>query len=65
MMNQEPDLRQDGLLNEQAVIGAILVDDRCLPEVERVLSPEDFRLEPDRALYEAAPWSGRGRKSTR
>ena len=53
-MNQEPDLRQDGLLNEQAVIGAILVDDRCLPEVERVLSPEDFRLEPDRALYEAA-----------
>ena len=53
-MDRETDLRQDGLLNEQSVIGAILLDDRCLPEVERSLSPADFRLDPDRALYEAA-----------
>lgn len=53
-MNREIDLGQDGLLNEQSVIGAILLDERCLPEVERALSPADFRLDPDRALYEAA-----------
>lgn len=39
---------------EQSVVGSILVDPRCLPEVERSLRPEDFRLEADRALYEAA-----------
>lgn len=53
-MNREIDLGQDGLLNEQSVIGAILLDERCLPEVERALTPADFRLDPDRALYEAA-----------
>ena len=41
-------------MGEQSVIGSILVDPRCLPEVERSLRPEDFRLEADRALYEAA-----------
>ena len=39
---------------EQSVIGSVLVDPRCLPEVEGSLRPEDFRLGPDRALYEAA-----------
>ena len=39
---------------EQTVIGAILLDPRCLPEVERSLRPEDFRLEADRVLYQAA-----------
>ena len=42
------------LLAEQSVIGSILLDSRCLPEVERELRPTDFRLEADRALYEAA-----------
>ena len=39
---------------EQSVVGAILLTDRCLPEIERELRPTDFRLEADRALYEAA-----------
>ena len=39
---------------EQTVIGSILLDPRCLPEVERSLRPEDFRLEADRVLYRAA-----------
>ena len=38
---------------EQSVVGAILVDERCLPEVQRELRPEDFRLEANRALYAA------------
>ena len=41
-------------MGEQSVIGSILLDPRCLPEVEGSLRPEDFRLEADRALYEAA-----------
>lgn len=41
-------------LAEQYVIGSILVDHRCLPEVEGALRPEDMRLEVDRALYRAA-----------
>ena len=39
---------------EQTVIGSILLDPRCLPEVERSLRPEDLRLEADRVLYRAA-----------
>ena len=39
---------------EQSVVGSILLDPRCLPEVERSLRPEDFRLEADRVLYQAA-----------
>ena len=38
----------------QTVIGSILLDPRCLPEVERSLRPEDLRLEADRVLYRAA-----------
>lgn len=44
---------ETGALAEQSVIGSILVDPRCLPEVERALRPEDFCLEADRALYQA------------
>ena len=39
---------------EQSVIGSILLSPNCLPEVERDLRPSDFRLEVDRAIYEAA-----------
>lgn len=54
MTRQDHELRMDDLLNEQSVIGAVLLDSRCLPEVERTLSPNDFQLEVDRHLYEAA-----------
>ena len=36
---------------EQSVVGSILLDPRCLPEVERSLRPEDLHLEADRVLY--------------
>ena len=39
---------------EQSVIGAILLTDACLPEVERELQAGDFRLDADRAIYQAA-----------
>lgn len=48
------DERTYDAMAEQSVIGSILVDPRCLPEVERSLRPEDFRLEADRVLYLAA-----------
>lgn len=39
---------------EQAVIGSILIDRRCLEVVARMLRPEDFAVEINRALYETA-----------
>lgn len=39
---------------EQSVIGSILIDARCLPVVEELLRPEDFAMEANRALYQAA-----------
>ena len=39
---------------EQSVIGSILLSSNCLPEVERELNPNDFRLDADRAIYKAA-----------
>ena len=49
-----PEVHRLDLMAEQSVIGAILLTDRCLTDVERELRPTDFRLEGDRALYEAA-----------
>ena len=53
-MCQMPEVHRLDLMAEQSVIGAILLTDRCLTDVERELRPTDFRLEGDRALYEAA-----------
>ncbi len=41
---------------EQAVLGSILIDSRCVPDVIGVLRPEDFYLEQDREIFEAI-WS--------
>ncbi len=38
---------------EQSVLGSMLFDSRCIPEVVRVLKPEDFYFELNRDLYEA------------
>lgn len=35
---------------EQSILGAILITDRCLPEIQRELRPEDFRLEVNRKV---------------
>lgn len=37
---------------EQAVIGSILIDARCLDEVARLLRPQDFGMEINRTLYQ-------------
>ncbi len=37
---------------EQAVLGSILIDPRCLPEVIELLRPEDFYLRQNREIYE-------------
>lgn len=39
---------------EQSVIGSILISEQCLPEVERELQAGDFRLDANRAIYQAA-----------
>ena len=44
----------NGVEAEQAVIGSILLDGRCLPVVEELLRAEDFALEADRAIYRTA-----------
>ena len=44
----------NGVEAEQAVIGSILLDGRCLPAVESLLRAEDFALESDRQIYRAA-----------
>ena len=37
---------------EQAVLGSILIDSRCLTEVIGVVRPEDFYLQQNREIYE-------------
>jgi replicative DNA helicase len=37
---------------EQAVLGAMLVDARCIPDVVTALRPDDFYSEQNRTLYE-------------
>lgn len=38
---------------EQAVLGSILIDDRCVSQVIEALKPEDFYLRQNREIYEA------------
>ena len=37
---------------EQSVLGSILIDSRCVPDVIGILRPEDFYLEQNREIYE-------------
>ncbi len=37
---------------EQAVLGSILIDSRCLTEIVGLLKPEDFYLQQNREMYE-------------
>ncbi len=37
---------------EQAVLGAMLIDARCIPDVVERLRPDDFYMRQDRELYE-------------
>ena len=38
---------------EQAVLGSILIDSRCVADVIGILHPEDFYLQQNREIYEA------------
>lgn len=38
---------------EQAVLGSILIDSRCVADVVGILKPEDFFLEQNREIYES------------
>ena len=37
---------------EQAVLGSILIDSRCVGDVVGILKPEDFYLRQNREIYE-------------
>ena len=37
---------------EQAVLGSILIDERCMPQIVERLTPEDFYLRQNRELFE-------------
>ena len=37
---------------EQAVLGSILIDARCVPDVVEALKPDDFYLRQNREIYE-------------
>ena len=37
---------------EQAVLGSILIDEGCVPQVIEALKPEDFYLRQNREIYE-------------
>ena len=37
---------------EQAVLGSVLIDSRCLPDVIGIVRPEDFHLQQNREIFE-------------
>ena len=37
---------------EQAVIGSMLIDSRCIPEVLEKLKPDEFYIQLNRDIYE-------------
>ena len=48
MARQQP----QSLEAEQAVLGSILIDSRCVADIIGILKPEDFYLEQNREIYE-------------
>ena len=49
LLNKQP---PQSLEAEQAVLGSILIDSRCITEVVGVVKPEDFYLQQNREIYE-------------
>ena len=50
LMSRQP---PQSLEAEQAVLGSILIDSRCVADVIGILRPEDFFLQQNREVYEA------------
>jgi replicative DNA helicase len=38
---------------EQAVLGSMLIDSRCIPSVIELLTPDDFYMKPNQDMYQA------------
>ena len=53
-MDEELTSRQlpQSLEAEQAVLGSILIDSRCITDIVGILRPEDFHLQQNREIYE-------------
>ena len=53
-MDEELSMKQvpQSLEAEQAVLGSILIDSRCVTDVIGILRPEDFYLQQNREIYE-------------
>ena len=49
LLNRQP---PQSLEAEQAVLGSILIDSRCVADVIGILRPEDFYLQQNREIYE-------------
>ena len=49
LMNRQP---PQALEAEQAVLGSILIDSRCITDIVGILRPEDFYLQQNREIYE-------------
>jgi replicative DNA helicase len=47
-------LSENEILAEQSVVGAILIDEACMPVITTAISAGDFLMEKNRAIYEAA-----------
>ena len=47
-----PRQQPQSLEAEQAVLGSILIDSRCLTDIIGILHPEDFYLSQNREIYE-------------
>ena len=53
-MDEELQVKQvpQSLEAEQAVLGSILIDSRCVTDIIGILRPEDFYLQQNREIYE-------------
>ena len=51
-IERNPNQIPQSLEAEQAVLGSILIDSRCLTDVIGILRPEDFYLKQNREIYE-------------
>ena len=56
MARQQP----QSLEAEQAVLGSILIDSRCISDIIGILKPEDFYQEQNREIYETVYTPGPG-----
>ena len=52
-MNSHANVPPQDIQAEQSVLGAILLDNQCLPEIAAILQPDDFYRDSHRLIYDA------------